>query len=102
MSEPRVDTSLPPELVDRYLWWDPTGGVHHSEDRLLAQIMDIGRHEDVALILARFGEERLRRIVLNAEPGWFSPPSWTFWHYRLGLVPTDQAVPPRPTRHFAT
>ena len=45
------------------------------------------------------GEAALRDALLHAEVGEFSPRSWHYWHYRLGLASLGE-VPPLPQRRF--
>jgi hypothetical protein len=49
-------------------------------DRVIAQVLEFGDFDSV-----------LRR----AQPGWFSPRSWSYWHLKLGLSASG-AVPPLP------
>jgi len=39
----------------------------------------------------------LIEVLTHAEIGQFTPRSWTYWHYRLGIADIDQ-VPPLPSR----
>ena len=45
------------------------------------------------------GEDYLRQVIEQAEPGTFSEKSWVYWHYRLRLAELEQ-VPPLPRRKF--
>lgn len=88
------------ELGPKYLWWKPIGNEPHSEDRLIAQVMDTGDFDDMQRLAREVGDDRLRGVIAQAEPGWFSPRSWTFWHYRLKLTPSNADVPPLKRRSF--
>jgi hypothetical protein len=70
-------------------------------ERLIAQIMDIGEWEDECELEETFSDEVLRHILTHAEPGWFRPKSWSFWNYRLKVVPFDAEPPEMPQRSFS-
>ena len=53
-------------------------------DRVIAQVLEFGDFDSL-----------LRR----AQPGWFSPRSWSYWHLKLGLSASG-AVPPLPQRRL--
>lgn len=59
--------------------------------------MDIGDYDDVQQMVRTFGVSAPRYVVEHAEAGMFSPRSWAYWHYRLGLAASGQ-VPPLPQR----
>lgn len=83
--------------ASRYIWWKtPTEAFQHPE-RIIAQVMDIGDYDDVQSMLRAFGEEVPQYVLRHAEAGMFSPRSWTYWHYRLGLAMAGH-VPPLPHR----
>jgi hypothetical protein len=96
--EPNLWTSIFDEMCTKYLWWEPVGDEPHTEVRVIAQVMDIGDFFDVERLHAAIGDDRLREALSQAQPGWFSPRSWSYWHYRLGLVEPEEDVPPPPTR----
>lgn len=54
-------------------------GAIHSQDRVVAQVMDIGTYEDILRLEAGLGRERLAEVMRHAEPGWISARSWDFW-----------------------
>ncbi len=68
--------------------------------RIIAQTMDWGTFEDITELVAAVGNDALVDALRNAAPGWFHPKSWSYWHYRLGLVPPGDPVPPLPRRDF--
>lgn len=68
--------------------------------RIVAQVMDIGDYDDVQAVAMLAGDEYLRALLRRAEIGQFTPRSWAYWHYRLGLVAPDQ-VPTMPERILA-
>jgi hypothetical protein len=85
------------ELGRKYLWWKPVGGEPHSDDRIIAQAMNLGAYDDILLLDATFGKTRLVEIMRNAQPGWFSDRSWEFWRGRLSFA-TGAAIPDQPPR----
>jgi hypothetical protein len=88
-------------LARRYVWWQPPDESLSLPLRVAAQVMDIGTLEDCAVLRRYFGLRELRRTLNQAEPGWFRPRSWTYWHYRLGLTKWGGDPPPLPERTFA-
>ncbi len=86
-------------LRKRYIWWK-TPGIEPDEDRIIAQVMDIGTYEDVKALEAEVGRMRIRQVLSAARPGWFSPRSWDYWHLTLGLAKFDE-IPPQPERSDA-
>jgi len=87
-------------LTPKYLWWEPVSDRGFEEDRILAQIMNIGDFFDMQEVEKEVGKERLRQVIAKAQPGWFNPRSWHFWHYRLGITNIGDDVPPLKTRTF--
>jgi hypothetical protein len=88
----------------KYLWWTPPGGEPHSEDRIIAQAMNLGTYDDILLLEQTVGKTRLVEIMQHAEPGWFNDRSWEFWRGRLSFA-TGAAIPngaPRRAFHAAT
>jgi hypothetical protein len=84
----------------KYLWWEPVGGQPHSEDRIIAQTMNLGTWDDILLLERTVGKSRLVEIMLRAEPGWISDRSWEFWRGRLSFA-TGAAIPDKaPRRSF--
>jgi hypothetical protein len=85
------------ELGRKYIWWDPVGDDPHSEDRIVAQAMDLGTFNDIIALEEHIGKSRLVEVMLQAEPGWFSDRSWEFWRGRLSFL-TGVAIPEEPPR----
>jgi len=81
-------------LRKRYIWWR-TPGSEPDEDRIIAQVMDIGTYEDVRALEVEVGRIRIRQVLADARPGWFSARSWAYWHLLLGLCKFDE-IPPQP------
>ena len=87
----------------KYLWWQPVSGQPFSEDRIIAQTMNLATYDDILLLEQTVGRARLVEIMLHAEPGWFSDRSWEFWRGRLSFA-TGLAIPngaPRRIFHAA-
>lgn len=89
-------SALLERLEKRYIWWR-LPGVKPTLPRVIAQVMNLGTHEDMKALEAEVGRMCLREVLLSAEPGWFTPQSWAFWHIVLELAPFD-AIPPEPRR----
>jgi hypothetical protein len=88
------------EFGRKYLWWKPVGGQPHSEDRIIAQTMNLGTYDDILVLERTVGKSRLVEIMLHAEPGWISDRSWEFWRGRLSFA-TGAAIPDKaPRRSF--
>ena len=86
-------------FANKYVWWKTPDEALEMPDRVIAQVMDIGDYDDVQLLAHQVGDDVLRAVLTHAQAGQFSPRSWVYWHYRLGLATVDQ-VPPMPTRRF--
>ncbi len=90
-------------LGRKYLWWDAVGDDPHSENRIIAQAMNLATYDDILVLEQMVGKHRLVEIMLQAEPGWLSDRSWEFWRGRLspaaeGGIPEE---PPRRSLHAA-
>src|SRR5258705_11628862 len=81
------------EFGRKYLWWKPVGGQRFSEDRIIAQTMNLGTYDDILLLEQKVGQSRLLEIMMRAEAGWFSDRSWGFLRGRLSFA-TGAAIPP--------
>ena len=84
----------------KYIWWQTPEEAAQSPRRVMAQVMDLGTFADVRSLEVAAGPDALAEVIRQAEPGWFSPRSWHFWHRRLGLAAAG-AVPAMPVRRFA-
>ncbi|MFN9618414.1 MAG: hypothetical protein ACK55X_01715 [Synechococcaceae cyanobacterium] len=62
-------------LAARLIWWQSAQQSLRHPDRVIAQVLQ------------------------RAEPGWFSPRSWTYWQQKLGLADSG-SIPPLPRRRF--
>jgi hypothetical protein len=84
----------------KYLWWKPVSNQPHSEDRVIAQTMNLGTYDDILLLERTVGKSLLVEIMLRAEPGWIGDRSWEFWRGRLTFA-TGAAIPDKaPRRSF--
>jgi hypothetical protein len=99
-TETRLDPLMARTLAKKYLWWQTPDEAARDQQRLVAQVMNMGTFDDVRFVETQLGAEYLRRVLKHALPGHFDPRSWTYWHYRLGLAKPDR-VPPLPQRQFA-
>lgn len=95
-----ISPDLLKPFASRYIWWKTPDEAVAFPQRVIAQVMNIGDFEDMQALAAQLGDEVLRDVIAHAEAGQFSPRSWTYWHYRLGLAEVDQ-VPPLPVRRFS-
>lgn len=87
-------------LAAKYIWWQTPRDAARWPRRVVAQVMDLGTYADVRDLERTAGAEVLAEVIRHAEPGWFSPRSWHFWHRRLGLAKGGN-VPALPVRRFA-
>jgi hypothetical protein len=98
-----VSASAIDEFGRKYLWWKAVDGQPFSEDRIIAQTMNLGTYDDILLLEQKVGQSRLLEIMMRAEAGWFSDRSWEFWRGRLSFA-TGAAIPheaPRRALHAA-
>ncbi len=87
-------------LASRYVWRWPVEKTLQYPRHLIAQVMDIGTFEDARELIETIGEEPLRQTLAVAEPGWLSPRSWAYWHYRLHVIAPSEEPPPLPQREY--
>jgi hypothetical protein len=95
-----VDFQALKPLALKYIWWKTPDEALAMPQRVIAQVMNIGDYDDVQSMAVLVGDAALREALAQAQAGQFSPRSWAYWHYRLGL-PSDQDVPVMPQRSFA-
>ncbi len=50
----------------KYIWWKPVGEQPYSEDRIIAQTMNLGTYDDILLLEHTIGKSRLVEIMLRA------------------------------------
>ena len=95
-----VSQAIIAEFGRKSLWWEPVGGQPHSDDRVIAQTMNLGTYDDILVLEQTVGKSRLVEIMLRAQPGWISDRSWEFWRGRLSFA-TGAAIPDKaPRRAF--
>jgi len=87
-------------MAAKYIWWQKPEEAVQRPRRVMAQVMNLGTFADVRALEKAAGPAALAEVLRGAEPGWFTPRSWHFWHHRLGLVKSGP-VPALPTRCFA-
>jgi hypothetical protein len=87
-------------LAKKYVWWLPPGEALARPHLVTAQVMNLGDYDDARALEAALGRDRLAAALRAAEPGRFSPRSWSYWHYRLGLAAPGR-VPPLPRRRLS-
>ena len=87
-------------FAEKYIWWQPPHQAARDQQRLIAQVMNLGDYTDVQELLGIVGEASFRQALTEAEAGQFDERSWTYWHYRLGLA-TRGEVPPLPKRKIS-
>jgi hypothetical protein len=84
------------ELAARYIWWREDRAP--SDERIVAQVMNLGTYDDIRRLEEAFGPEDLRAVMLHAQPGWIGERSWEFWRGRLqfaGAMPIPETPPRR-------
>ena len=87
------NNSLFKTLAAKYIWWMKPEDALKRPERVVIQVMDIGDFADAAAVIDAVGEEQARDLLTNAEAGQFSPRSWHYWHYRLGLAEVGHVAP---------
>jgi len=86
-------------MAAKYVWWKTPEEAAAMPEHVVAQVMNLGTLEDVAVVADAVGDGYLRHVLRAAEPGRFNARSWHYWHYRLDLVPVDSDdVPAMPVR----
>ena len=95
-SSRRLPGELASDLERKYFWWDAVDTHPRSDNRILAQAMDLASFADVRRLEIRLGLQRLADAMLAAEPGWISDRSWEFWRGRMRSIgPAIPQTPPR-------
>jgi hypothetical protein len=88
-------------LAARYVWWKTPEEAIEFPRRVAAQVMNLGTWDDCVVLVETLGEDYLREVLQRAEAGEFSPRSWHYWHYRLGVTEVGVGeVPPMPVRTY--
>jgi hypothetical protein len=84
----------------KYVWWRTPEEAVKFPRIVVAQVMELGDYDDVLKLMKIVGKGYLCSVLREAEAGMFSPRSWHYWHYRLGLAGLGE-VPPLPLRKVA-
>lgn len=84
-------------LVTRYVSWKSPDEAALYPERAIAQVMNIGTHEDCETLRDRLGDDVLAEVLHIAWPGWFDARSSTYWQLRVGAAQPG-SVPPPPRR----
>jgi hypothetical protein len=82
---PRLPRDLASDLERQYFWWDAVGTQPRSDDRILAQAMDLASFADVRRLETSLGLERPAEAMRGAEPGWISDRLGNFGAGACGL-----------------
>ena len=88
-------------LANRYCWDMPPEEFLAGKSRVILRVMDIGDWDDCLLLEKIFQRSELALVLKDALAGSLRPRSWSFWHYRLGLIEPGQEPPPMPVREVA-
>lgn len=95
MTAAHLSNELLEQFRRKYLWWTPVDGRPFSEERVIAQTMNLGTYDDILLLEKAVGHMRLVEIMRHAEPGWLNDRSWVFWRgrltFRTGMSISDRA-----------
>ncbi len=73
-------------MARQYVWWLSPDDALKRPHLVTSQVMELGDYDDVLRLESAVGRDALVAALQEAEPGRFSAPSWTYWHYRLGLA----------------
>jgi hypothetical protein len=93
----RAADSLLRRMAKKYVWWlSPTEALERRH-LVVSQVMELGDYDDVLQLESALGRDALAAALRDAQPGRFSPRSWAYWHYRLGLA-RPGALPSLPER----
>lgn len=84
-------------MAAKYVWWLSPAAAIARPHLAVSQVMELGEYDDVVRMEAVLSRDAIIAALREAEPGRFSAPAWTYWHYRLGLARPGR-VPPLPKR----
>ena len=87
-------------VARRVVWFKQPEETLADPIHFLAHVMTYGTAEDLQALNDSVGAHALREVLRHPPPGVFDGRSWAYWHYRLGLTPPGQPVPPLPQRRF--
>ena len=83
-------------IARRVAWWKTPAEALANTNDFLCRVMTFGLWTDVAYVTKMFGDDAMRRALNQAPAGVFDPPSWSYWHFRLGF----DKVPGLPKREL--
>jgi hypothetical protein len=83
-------------IAKRVAWWKTPAEAMSNTNDFLCRVMTFGLWRDVTYVSGMFGDDAMRRALMQVPAGVFDPPSWHYWHYRLGF----DRVPGLPKREF--
>lgn len=92
-------TTLLARFEARYCW-DRDPAVATDPLRIIQRTMDFGDAADLHDLEQDAPRALLVEALTGAPAGALRPRSWTYWHYRLDLTPTDHEPPPVPVRRI--
>ena len=95
-----LDPIVLARLAQKYVWWTTPNVAVTMPERVVAHVMNIGDYDDVQTLATLVGDTYLRTVLQQAKIGQFTPRSWAYWHYRLGLAAPGH-LPAMPRRMFA-
>lgn len=87
-------------LAALYCWDMDAGQAENHPDRVILRAMDLGTWDDLLALQNSVDGDRLTYVLRRAPAGALRPRSWSFWHYRLGLVAPGGQLPPQPPRRI--
>jgi hypothetical protein len=97
----KLDTKFLKPLAKKYVWWKTPEEALRSPALVMAQVMNIGDFDDVQRLTQKVNYLMLRKVLSLVDAKHFSQKSWHYWHYRLGLIYSDQEPPALPERRRA-
>lgn len=86
-------------MAEKYIWWKTPEQALDNPHKIIAQVMNIGEYTDAQALINKIGANTLINVLKQAQVGEFSPKSWAYWHYRLGLSRLED-LPKMPVREM--
>ena len=74
----RLPAEFASQLERKYFWWEALDAHPRSDDRILAQAMDLASFGTCAISKPGSAFSVLVDTMRAAEPGWMSERSWEF------------------------
>jgi hypothetical protein len=91
-TRPQLERKFALGIARKYLWWVPPAKAVKDQDRLVAQVMNLGTFEDARRVENDLGQDYLREVFLRANRGQIQERARTYWGHRLGV--DQRAVAP--------